>query len=117
MVVQTFTPSAGFQLGYDEASVRYVEGLVLRLRSGADEEFIKNLSGKLGCYLGECIRRNFGGQWQAGPHGIGISFDAANAVYPLSKVEKLFRYGEGDSIVSFYTLIPQLFAKVLPPPA
>jgi hypothetical protein len=115
LIIDTLSPLSGFALGYNEESVRYVEKYVLSLRKRADAEIIDKLTNMIGCYLGECIRHSYGGQWAASDSGLGISFNAQNGVYPFSKVGKLFEHGAEDSIVSFYTLIPMVFASALPP--
>ena len=40
---------------------------------------------------------------------ICVKFDEKNIAYPFAKVEKQFENGLGDSIHSFYTVIPTFF--------
>jgi hypothetical protein len=63
----------------------------------------------LGSFLGECIRRNFGGEWKTSENGFCIMFDGQNAVYPFAKTEKHLRNGNEDSMVGLYKMIPVCF--------
>jgi hypothetical protein len=65
----------------------------------------------LGCFLGECICRNFGGEWQETEYGPAVVFSDGNACYPLNKVGKQFANGADDSVLSFYQTIPVLFGN------
>jgi len=48
--------------------------------------------------------------WKKDEKGsVGIKFNDKNIVYPFAKVSKQFENGLGDSIFSFYCIIPKLF--------
>ena len=99
-----------FELNYDADSVKYLEDFIERCKT----EFPKNkwggLISSLGAFLGQCIIENYGGQWEKDEDGqVCVSFDKDNKVYPFAKVSKQFEYGLGDSIYSFFTVIPLVF--------
>jgi len=79
-----------------------------------DAETIDIFVNVLGSYLGECIRRNYGGEWHADEYGWCIRFDEDNAVYPFSKTRKQLENGAEDSIYSFFTMIPIVFGEASP---
>src|SRR5271155_5357432 len=117
MVVNQFDPlwDGGRAFGYDQASVKWVEGFIERQRSRADFSLgaAEGLIQVLGCYLGECVIRNYGGEWRDSDWGWGVFFEDKNAAFPINKVRKQFEYGVdgGDSIVGFFTSIPAVFKR------
>lgn len=96
-------------LGYNEESVAWADGFVERQRARADMEDFTGLSNVVGCFLGECIRINFGGEWQSTEYGLAMAFSDGNSCFPLNKAGKHFANGADDSILSFYQTIPALF--------
>lgn len=86
---------------------RFIERQRLRSEPGQTE----GLAQTLGCFLGECICRNFGGEWQETEYGPAVVFSDGNACYPLNKVGKQFANGADDSVLSFYQTIPVLFGN------
>jgi hypothetical protein len=102
----------GVKLSYDEKSVEWVEGYIERIRVNFSEELIAPLSNVIGAFPGECVIANFGGRWRESEHGWGVCFDDDNCVFPTAKVYKQLLRGaveRGDSISSFYRVIPVLF--------
>jgi hypothetical protein len=111
LVVATVKEHLNVVLDYDESSVAWLDGYIERSRKELKQETIEKLIDRFGCFLGECIRRNYGGQW-AGANGTwAIKFDDRNKIYPFNKVAKQFQNGSEDSILSFYTLIPIIFKQ------
>jgi hypothetical protein len=96
-------------LQYDERSVAWADGFVERQRTRSDMEDFTGLANVVGCFLGECIRINYGGEWRATENGFGLVFDGDNACYPLNKAGKHFANGGEDSILRFYQTIPIVF--------
>jgi hypothetical protein len=109
LVVKTFGENNDVHLDYDADSVAWVDGYIERNRQGWDEQTAENLSNVLGSFLGECIRRNYGGEWTMTENGIGVAVDEKNVVFPLHKAKKQIRNGSEDSIASFYQIIPVIF--------
>jgi hypothetical protein len=96
-------------LGYNEESVAWADGVVERQRVRPDIEDFTGLSNVIGCFLGESIRINFGGEWQSTEHGFALVLGDGNSCFPLNKAGKHFANGADDSILSFYKTIPVLF--------
>ena len=63
-----------------------------------------------GSYLGEVIRRRFGGEWEFTQYPGGITavptlLIGGSRLYPLMKVYRRLTMGEGESLSAFYRLI------------
>jgi hypothetical protein len=112
LVVQQMSRVCGFAFGYDAQSVAWLDGYIERQRAGNDmtPELMNGLVSTLGSYLGECVINCYGGYWENEGGEWRVSFDSQNAVYPFAKVRKQFEGGPGDSIKSFFELIPIVFA-------
>jgi hypothetical protein len=61
------------------------------------------------------VIRTFGGTWAHLDGSWGVQLDAKNAVFPFAKVLKQLENGAGDSVLSFFTVIPRVFKGKLPP--
>jgi hypothetical protein len=98
-------------LQYDAASVKFIEGFIERNKSSFDKEESNGLIHSLGCFLGQCIIENYGGQWQVDKEtdSVAVVFDNNNKAYPFAKVSKQFDNGLEDSVYSFYSVIPTVF--------
>ena len=98
------------KLKYDSKSVKFLEGFIERTKVNMEKDEWSGLINSCAAFLGECIIENYGGIWKKDENGnIGISFDDKNIAYPFAKVTKQFDNGLGDSIFSFYNVIPQVF--------
>jgi len=111
LVAAQLSGPAGFQLGFDERSVEWIDGFVERQRARDDFEMgvVRSLSEKLGCFLGEALRAAIGGEWIETEKGLAVVFSDGNAAFPLTKVRKHFANGSDDSIDSFYRTAITLF--------
>src|SRR5215813_12167723 len=106
----------GARFGYNRESVVWVDGFIERYRSKPDFtiESAAMLVQVIGSYLGECVIREYGGEWREHEDGWGVFFDEKNAVFPFVKVHKQFQQGldGGESILGFFDLIgPVIFNK------
>ncbi|HLM01059.1 MAG TPA: hypothetical protein VK400_08370 [Pyrinomonadaceae bacterium] len=106
LVLKTFGQQ---NLAYDEESVAWLDGYIERNRLNWDAQTGEKLANILGSFLGECIRLNFGGEWQMTEYGLGIAFSDGNVTFPFTKIRKQIRNGSEDSIADFYKSIPILF--------
>lgn len=110
-LISTLSDKLGVHLNYDRASVEWIDGYIERTRPNLDGPAVLGLSNSIGAFLGECIIANHGGQWRESEGAWGVYFDEENAAYPFAKVEKHLLNGSGDSILSFYDVIPVIFGK------
>lgn len=81
---QQLAPLAGGEFGFDEKSVRWLDGYIERLRlSGGFGELVdKNrLISVFGSFLGECIVRCHGGAWAERDGHWCVAFDERNCAY------------------------------------
>lgn len=111
LVVETFAENNSVELDFDEESVEWIDGYIEKNRADWSPETAERLSVVLGSFLGECICRNYGGEWRETEHGFGVAFDGGNAAYPFNKVAKQIKNGSEDSIASFYNSISLLFNR------
>jgi len=100
-------------LDYNEESVAWADGFIERQRIRPEMQDGGGLAQVVGCFLGECIRKNFGGEWESTENGLAMTFNNGNSCFPLNKAQKHFANGDGDSILSFYQTIPILFGDHL----
>jgi hypothetical protein len=98
---------AGIPFEYDEASVEWLDGYINRMRDQFGDE-PGRLSQVLASYIGESIRRRYGGRWVDTEGSIGVEIRPDFIVFPFNKVDKQFENGPEDSVLSFYRSIPVL---------
>lgn len=115
---QTFVSKCSERLGvdlkYDRASVAWVSDYIEHVRLDLDESSINGLVNWVGSFLGECLIANYGGGWRESEGMWGVFFSEANdknAAFPFNKVRKQLLNGAGDSILSFYDVIPVVLGK------
>ncbi len=109
MVIENLSQHAGFELGFNEESVEWIDGFIERQR--AREGFEPGgLLNTLGSFLGECMCQELGGKWKHQPNGqLAVEFSDGNAAFPFNKVQKHFDNGEEESILSFYQSAAVIF--------
>jgi hypothetical protein len=100
-------------VGFEEAGVRWLDRYIDGLRAGANESTKEKLPSTLGSYLGECIRRSFGGTWiEDKEYGWAVKINQQVTVLPFSKVRKqLSSNAEGESVLGLYTSISALLGE------
>ena len=97
-------------LDYSENSLQEVEHLLGRLHddmSKSDANKIEEMSKIWGGYLGEVVRRRFGGEWSIEKYPAGdfliVSLNVNGArLFPSMKVHKRLTEGSSENIWSFY---------------
>ncbi|MDR2112099.1 MAG: hypothetical protein LBQ62_03195, partial [Candidatus Accumulibacter sp.] len=104
------------ELNYDLESVRWLDKYIERTRLRTDISNWKGSINLIGSFLGECVIRNFGGQWAMHDEMVCVSLDEGNVVFPYNIVTKQFENGAdaGDSISSFYEITEILRALEKP---
>jgi hypothetical protein len=108
--IEVARAKCGVNLAYNEQSVAWVDGYIERNRRHLDERTLDALIDFIGPFLGECIRRRYGGRWEQVDGRWAIRLDDKNVVFPVAEVEKQLRHGSGASILSLYTALPILCA-------
>jgi hypothetical protein len=111
------TVRSQLNLDYDTQSIKFIEEFIERQKNSFDSEQRTGLINSIGSFVGQCIIRNYGGQWQIDDETqtVCIAFDDKNKIFPFAKTAKQFENGLEDSVYSFYTVIPSLFKQDLLP--
>jgi hypothetical protein len=76
---------------------------------GATEEQIAGVAKLWGVYLGEVVRRRYGGQWALGADGVLALNIGTAAIFPVGKARKRIVDGPGDNVKFYFNSM----AKVL----
>lgn len=79
------------------------------------DEQIAAMSLLYGSYLGEVMRRQWGGTWYEttdpdGRKSLTLELGAGRKVFPAGKVWKRLKDGEGDNVWVFYQMMEKLIA-------
>jgi hypothetical protein len=109
------------QLDYSENSLMEVETILGRLArempaSKPSPEDVSEICKVWGCYLGEVVRRRFGGDWSIETYPgkqfatLTLTVDG-NKLFPSMKVHRRLTEGEGDDVWSFYKMVKGKLAK------
>jgi len=95
------------EVQYDEAGVRWLDKYIDGQRKNASADVKAKLPNTLGSFLGECIRKTYGGQWVEDPaHGWQVKINDGVSVFPFNKVVKHLATEDGDSVLGLFTAIP-----------
>ena len=99
------------QLDYSENSLMEVEGILAELaRQALEGDAAGEICKMWGSYLGEVVRRRFGGEWSVETYP-GKQFATltlsigGNKLFPTMKVHRRLTQGEDDNVWSFYKMI------------
>jgi hypothetical protein len=101
---------------YDVKSIEWLDHFIEYLRDHPDlcgPKGFDSLAAHFGAYLGETVRRHYGGEWVRNPvlNEVGIQFDNGLVFLPFVKVRKQYYEGHAgrESIAnSFKYSIPKL---------
>jgi hypothetical protein len=105
----------GERLDYTEASIPAMERCLATISTPGDLEYDTRL---WGAYLGEVVRRRFGGIWLMSQYPGGalavptLEVRGSN-LYPMMKIVRRLTMGDGENISDFYAMV----AKRLGPPS
>jgi hypothetical protein len=94
------------ELDYSEKSLEHVEDL-LNQYDNLPKERMDEMSRVWGGYLGEVVRRRFGGEWTIEKYPAGdfliVTLNVNGAkVFPAMKVHKRLTNGAADNLLMFY---------------
>ncbi len=103
------------QLDYSENSLMEVEVILAHLAGSppagsAPADEVGEMCKMWGSYLGEVVRRRFGGEWSVetypGKQFATLTLSVgANKLFPTMKVHRRLTQGEADSVWSFYKMV------------
>ena len=103
------------QLDYSENSLMEVEAILAQLAremptSKPSSDDVNELCKMWGCYLGEVVRRRFGGEWSIetypGKQFATLTLNVnGNRLFPSMKVHRRLSEGEGDNVWTFYKMV------------
>ncbi len=110
-------PEFNAQLDYGENSLLEVEAILSKLsrelpaRNPSDDE-VSEVCKVWGSYLGEVVRRRFGGEWSIETYP-GKQFATltltvrGNKLFPSMKVHRRLIQGDGDNVWTFYRMVKE----------
>lgn len=85
------------RLDFSLESLRRVDSMIAR-EYDSDEAFpAESLIVGVGCYVGETIRRAYGGDWHDEDAAV-VEIGQIAAIYPIQKAAKRFRFGPAESL-------------------
>ena len=122
--VKIAADSYNVTLDYSEASVERVEGILDEMYkempkgAGRDEEVEQAMGTAavlFGAYIGEVMRRTWGGTWDRGPVDdaadvIILRFHGQNMTFPPSKVYKRLSEGPEDNVWHYFQFARKMWA-------
>lgn len=101
--VSAYNPAAVAELA------RFVEQERRELRPKTEQH--QGVVTALGCFLGECLVRTYGGEWAAGPDGsTGVGLADRLFFNPFYLVERHLHQGEEASVATFFASVPARLA-------
>lgn len=98
----------GIELKYDRASIAWLDSHVEQNRDSYDKEKIAQLANTIGVFLGECLIRNYEGQWTYVEAEKRWGVDLGGQVgiaFPGTKAYKHLTNGPADSILAFFDMM------------
>ena len=101
------------QLDYSENSLMQVEAILAELAAksaGVSGEEVGEICKTWGSYLGEVVRRRFGGEWSVetypGKQFATLTLSVgANKLFPTMKIHRRLTQGADDNVWSFYKMV------------
>ncbi len=97
-------------LDYSEKSLQDVEAILGKLVQSPAATDLTELCKMWGSYLGEVVRRRFGGDWSIetypGKEFATLTLNVAgNKIFPSMKIHRRLTQGQEDNIWSFYEMV------------
>jgi hypothetical protein len=97
-------------LDYSERSLRDVEAILARLAQSPASGDLTETCKMWGSYLGEVVRRRFGGDWSIetypGKQFATLTLNVAgNKLFPTMKIHRRLTRGSEDNVWSFYEMV------------
>ncbi len=97
-------------LDYSERSLRDVEAILAKLSQPSPQGDLTETCKIWGSYLGEVVRRRFGGEWSIdtypGKEFATLTLNLGGSkLFPSMKIHRRLTQGAGDNIWSFYEMV------------
>jgi hypothetical protein len=97
-------------LDYSENSLMELETILARLAGEMPLDNMSEACKMWGSYLGEVVRRRFGGEWSIetypGKQFATLTLNVnGNKLFPSIKVHRRLTEGDGDNIWTFYKMV------------
>ncbi|SMB88298.1 hypothetical protein SAMN00120144_1208 [Hymenobacter roseosalivarius DSM 11622] len=87
-----------------------------RERASVNHEARPVVINALGCFLGECIIRSFGGHWHRDASGlVGVQIAGYTFTNPFSYVERQLVHGAAESVMVLFLSLPTRLAAAAVP--
>ncbi len=103
----------GHELDYGDQAVIWLDHYIEQQRESASSAQLAVLPDALGSFFGECLRRRFGGIWFDDElYSWSIQINPTVTVHPFAKVEKQLARAGADTVLKFYTSLPELLDKL-----
>jgi hypothetical protein len=98
------------RLDYSENSLMELETILARLAGEMPLDDVSETCKIWGSYLGEVVRRRFGGEWSIetypGKQFATLTLNVnGNKLYPSIKVHRRLTEGDGDNVWTFYKMV------------
>jgi len=102
----------GFALDYSEASVAYLDPILAHVALQTTEMDVERETKLWGAYLGETVRRLYGGSWEFTQYpgsatAVPTLLVRGTHLYPLMKIYRRLTLGDGERVDAFFTLVKQ----------
>jgi hypothetical protein len=98
------------QLDFSEQSLLEVETILNRVASGPPSDEMTETCKMWGSYLGEVVRRRFGGEWTIetypGKQFATLTLSVGgNKLFPTMKIHRRLTQGQDNNLWSFYKMV------------
>lgn len=101
---------------YGLHAVAWIDQFIDRERENFPEATRERFVNGFGAYLGESIRRTYGGEWVKTERGWIVQIQSGNAKVDISCFGKVYKWMEsgetGDSILGMFTALPSILNRM-----
>lgn len=104
------------QLDFSENSLMELETILAQLARNAPGDDLSETCKTWGSYLGEVVRRRFGGEWSIetypGKQFATLTLNVnGNKLFPSIKVHRRLTEGDGENVWEFYRMVKAKLEK------
>lgn len=96
---------------YDAAAVERLAEFIEAQRTTVKEADRQGVITALGCFLGQCLVMQYGGEWAKGPDGsTGVGLNGTSFFNPFYRVSEQLTKGLAQSVATFFAGVPERLA-------